>query len=186
MQAAATPEQTVTLKVSVLHASLEHANYPLAIGHYEGDMIVGAEAVLNSQLDDRLFQRRSMGLYPGKPETVEVLLNPQGQWLGEVKGALIIGLGEVGQITPDIVTRGVTEAALRLALAKLDLRETTPSGTAGRQPISAAFSALLIGTRGARALVGRARSGINCHRRGVGQSGPGRSWAARPGLCRCR
>ena len=106
----------------MLHASLEHASYPLAIGHYDGDMIVGAEAVLDSKLDKRLSQLRFMNLYPGKAGAVEVILNPRGHIQGEAKGALVIGLGEVGQITPDIVTRGVTEAALRLALARLEIR----------------------------------------------------------------
>ena len=122
----------VTLTVSVLHASLEHASYPLAIGHYDGDMIVGAEAVLDGKLDKRLSQRRLMNLYPGKAGTVEVILNPQGQTQGEAKGALVIGLGEVGQITPDILTRGVTEAALRLALARLDAPDTAPASRTGR------------------------------------------------------
>ena len=129
--APAAPGATVTLTVSALHASLEHASYPLAIGHYDGDMIVGAEAVLDGKLDKRLSQRRLMNLYPGKVGTVEVILNPQGQIQGEAKGALVIGLGEVGQITPDIVTRGVTEAALRLALARLDAPETPPASAAG-------------------------------------------------------
>ena len=158
-QAPAALGAAVTLTVSVLHASLEHAGYPLAIGHYDGDMIVGAEAVLDGKLGKRLSQRRLMNLYPGKVGTVEVILNPQGQIQGEVKGALVIGLGEVGQITPDVVTRGVTEAALRLALARLVAPEDPPySAAAGygssslRKPASAAFSALLIGTRGGRAL----------------------------------
>ncbi len=138
----------VTLNVSVLHASLEHASYPLAIGHYDGDMILGAEAVLDGRLNKRLSQLRFMDLYPGKAGTVEVVLNPQRQAAGEVKGALVIGLGEVGQITPDIVTRGVTEAALRLALARLG----DPIASPAKKPLSAAFSALLIGTRGGRAL----------------------------------
>ena len=116
----------------MLHASLEHASYPLAIGHYDGDMIVGAEAVLDGKLDKRLSQRRHMNLYPGKAGTVEVILNPQGQTQGEAKGALVIGLGEMGQITPDILTRGVTEAALRLALARLDAPEYPAGQCSGR------------------------------------------------------
>ena len=100
--APAAPGAAVTLTVSVLHASLEHASFPLAIGHYDGDMIVGAEAVLDGKLDKKLSLRRHMHLYPGKVGTVEVILNPQGQTQGEAKGALVIGLGEMGQITPDI------------------------------------------------------------------------------------
>src|SRR6185436_15736787 len=102
---------------------------------------------------------RFMNLYPGKEGTVEVILNPRGQHHGEPQGALVIGLGEMGQITPDIVSRGVTEAALRLALAKLDALATSsasategPGGLLAGRRASAAFSALLIGTRGGRAL----------------------------------
>ena len=156
---AAATAATVTLRVWVLHAGLDHASYPLAIGHYDGDTIVGTEAVLDSKLDERLSQRRQMNLYPGKVGTVEMILNPQGQRQGEVQGALVIGLGEVGQITPDIVSRGITEAALRLALAKLDTRDALPMAAPpdatdplAKRRASAAFSALLIGTRGAQAL----------------------------------
>lgn len=144
---ARTPDEgpPVTLRLSVVHAGLEHALYPLAVGHYDGDVLTGAEWVLNERLDGRLARRRSMNLYPGPEGTVELILAPGLS----PPGALVIGLGEVGQITADIVTRGIVTGALRLALARLE----APPAAGQQQPWRpAALSALLIGTRGGRAL----------------------------------
>jgi tetratricopeptide (TPR) repeat protein len=135
----------VVLRLSVVYAGLEHARYPLAVGHYEGDVLSGAASVLNDRLGGRLASRHAMGLYPGPEGTAEVILTPGLS----PPGALVIGLGQVGQITARTVTRGIVAAALRLALARTEV--TAESGQS--QPWqSAAFSALLIGTRGGRAL----------------------------------
>ncbi|MCL4862238.1 MAG: CHAT domain-containing protein [Caldilineaceae bacterium] len=135
----------VTLRLSVVHAGLEHARYPLAVGHYDGDVLTGAEWVLNERLDDRLARRRAMNLYPGPEGSVELILAPGLS----PPGGLVIGLGEVGQITADIVTRGIVTGALRLALARL---EAPPEAGQPQSWRPAALSALLIGTRGGRAL----------------------------------
>lgn len=148
-------EPSVRLRISVLHAGLEHASHPLAIGHYDGDTIVGAEALLDSKLGYRLSQRRYMDLYPGSAGTVEIILNPLGEHQGQAKGALVIGLGEVGEVTPDIVSNGISEAALRLALARLEnavFQSTADDQSKPKKPLSAAFSVLLIGTRGGKVL----------------------------------
>ncbi|MCB0190070.1 MAG: hypothetical protein KDE31_37620, partial [Caldilineaceae bacterium] len=52
------------LRLSVTHTNLENAHYPLAIGHYDGDIFVGAERVLDTRLEGRLSKRRAMNLYP--------------------------------------------------------------------------------------------------------------------------
>lgn len=139
---AADADKPVILHLSVLNASLEHATLPLAVGHYQGDVLVGAEAVLDERLKNKLSYRQAMNLYPGPIGTVEVVLAPDLS----PPGALVIGLGEVGSLTAEVVTEGIYQAALRLALARL---ETT---TKGKTPLSVAFSALLIGSRGAYAL----------------------------------
>ncbi|MCB0106839.1 MAG: hypothetical protein KDE53_13045, partial [Caldilineaceae bacterium] len=152
-----TPQQEpVVLKLTVTHTNLENARYPLAIGHYDGDVFAGAEWVLDARLDNKLSKRRAMNLYPGPEGTVEVILAPEMQ----PPGALVIGLGEIGQLTADIVTRGVTEAALRLALVTLEQQQKRASQTKGEEaetnappgPLSVQMSSLLIGRRGGRSL----------------------------------
>ena len=138
-------KDTIVLRVSVAHGSLEQAANPVAVGHYYGDAIVGAEGFLDRKLNGRLSRRYAMNLYPGEAETAEAILTP-----GErPPGALVIGLGEVGALSPEILTRGMMMAALRHAMARL---ESGVQPADERNYISAAFSSVLIGTNGGHAL----------------------------------
>lgn len=127
------------LSVSVSHGHLRHAKFPVMVGHYEEDMIVSAEKVLDSLLDRRLTQRFQMGVYPGEPGTVEIVLNSGGS----PPGALVIGLGEVGALNVEKLRRGVQAALLRYALMLSEQAEEQRSG-----PRVANFSAVLMGTYG--------------------------------------
>ncbi len=135
------------LRVRIAHGNLREARYPLAVGHYAGDSLVSGEAELDRQLDGKLSTRFQMGLYPGRAATADVIL-ARG---AHPPGALIVGLGDVGKITPEKVRAGVLEACLRYALM---LVETTAEPAAGGTdlPRSAAFSSLLIGVAGGRAI----------------------------------
>jgi tetratricopeptide (TPR) repeat protein len=139
---AAGPEYT--LKVSVLHGDLRRAAHPVAVGHYDGDGIVSAEKYIDTLLDDALSRRFEMRLYPGPVGTAEVILTPPGL---PIKGAMVIGLGDVGNINLEAVRLGVATAALRRALAEIE----RPAENGG-EPRSAAFSSLMIGTYGGHAL----------------------------------
>ncbi|MET0646029.1 MAG: CHAT domain-containing protein [Pyrinomonadaceae bacterium] len=167
--AEARAEEPHTLTVSVAHGDLRLARYPLAVGHYRGDTVVHAEKALDRQLGGRLTHRFNLYLYPGPVGTTEVIRDT----LASPPGALVIGLGEVGEITPAIVRRGVTSAALRNALAVFDesraLKEARAARAAevvaegvesvegsaesgARKWVSAGFSSLLLGTYGGNAL----------------------------------
>ena len=138
------PQRDV-LRVTVAHGSLENAAYPVAVGHYHGDALVGAEGFLNYKLNDRLRDRYVMRLYPGEAETADVIPAPGGK----PPGALVIGLGEIGALSPELLTRGVMQAALRHAIARL---ESCAQPADGLTYLSAAFSSVLIGTSGGHAL----------------------------------
>lgn len=127
------------LAVSVTHGDLRMVRNPVVVGHYQGDSIVSAEAVLDQRLNLRLSRRFQMGLYPGPAGTVEVIHAPKSL----PPGAIIIGLGHVGSVTPEIIRRGVAAAALRYALQVVE--ETEANATTWR---SAAISAVLVGTNG--------------------------------------
>ncbi len=137
--------ETYPLRVSAVHGSLEHARFPVAVGHYQGDVIVGAERFLDGRLGGQLTRRYEMNLYPGEIGTAEVMLASGCT----PPGGLVVGLGEVGEIAPEVITRGVTEAALRLALEVAERPGADDSGKGWR---SAAFGSLLIGTSGGRSL----------------------------------
>ncbi len=133
-----------TLRVRVSHGDLRHARHPVAVGHYDGDGIVSAEKYLDRLLDGRLADRLRMRLYPGPSGTAEVIYGPRGS---APRGAMVIGLGEMGEISASVVRRGVTVAALRHALSVAE-QPDAPDG----KPRSGAFSSLLIGTYGGSAL----------------------------------
>src|SRR5262249_42078633 len=62
---------TSAINVTVVHGDLRHANYPLALGHYSRDVIVNAEAALDSALGGVLRQRFDLGIYAGDIGTSE-------------------------------------------------------------------------------------------------------------------
>jgi CHAT domain-containing protein/pimeloyl-ACP methyl ester carboxylesterase len=130
------------LKVSVAHGDLRLTRFPVVVGHYAGDSIVSAERVLDEQLDCRLSERARLNLYPGRHGTVEIVLDLKG-W---PPGAVVTGLGEVGEITADKVRGAVTEAVLRYLLRRSDIVRS------GAEPPPPGLSFLLIGTGGGNAL----------------------------------
>lgn len=130
-----------SLKVAVSHGDLRYAYHPVAVGHYQGDSIVSAESVLDQALKGRLSQRFQAGLYPGPEGTSAVIYSTDCN----PPGALVIGLGQVGELTQEELQDGVAQAALHYALAVLESPEKQKSRQTWR---SAAFSSLLLGTYG--------------------------------------
>ena len=134
-----TAQAEFPLGVSVTHGDLRVARYPVAVGHYLGDNIVSAEEVLDRQLGRRLSRRFQMALYPADFGSSEVVRDA----MTSPPGAIIIGLGQVGHATADVVRRGIAAAALRYALSVVE----DPGAEQGSWR-SAAFSSVFIGTRG--------------------------------------
>ncbi len=127
------------IKVWVSHGHLRQASFPVMVGHYQEDMIVSAEKELDKQLERRLTQRFHMGVYPGRVGTVEIVLARNAS----PPGAVVIGLGEVGELTPEKLRRGVSTAIVRYALLLAEQGRTEATG-----PRAANFTALLMGTYG--------------------------------------
>lgn len=130
------------LKVRVAHGDLRNAQHPIAVGHYNGDNIVGVEKYLDRLLGERLSKRHAMRIYPGPAGTAQVIDGPEGSVPSSV---LVVGLGELGAISADTVSSGVMAAALRHALAVAE-------GSQKQRWTSAAISTLLIGTYGNNSL----------------------------------
>ena len=130
------------LTVSVAHGHLRQARFPLAVGHYRGDTIVSAEAALDAALGGRLSRRLELDMYPGPRGTLELVLVPDGH----PPGGIIIGLGEVGDLTPQILTRLFSHAAVRYAVQVAE----APGGVPGWRSLG--ISTLLIGSDGGGAI----------------------------------
>lgn len=135
--------QAAPLAVSVAHGDLRFARYPVAVGHYLGDPITGAEAALDACLGGHLSHVRDLGLYPGAVNTCEVLLR-EGHTQA---GAIVVGLGTFGDLTPGKLRDSFRQAVLRYAMMLRRRNEEAGGTQATLPPIG--LSSLVIGNRGA-------------------------------------
>ncbi|MGH9175143.1 MAG: esterase/lipase family protein, partial [Vicinamibacterales bacterium] len=97
--------------VQIIHDNLTNARSPVLVGHYDQDVIVAAEAYLDQQLSGRLSELHRMELYAGPLKTATVVLNDRdagGQ--GQHPGAIVAGLGPVGEMTPGNLTATLEQA----------------------------------------------------------------------------
>ncbi|MCB1034076.1 MAG: CHAT domain-containing protein, partial [Acidobacteria bacterium] len=128
------------LRVVVTHGSLSFAKGPVAVGHYERDLIVGAEAYLDKTLEGALSRGHDLGLYPGAEGTGEAILHPRDPG----RGALVVGLGAIGDLAPAKISRGIRQAVLRYATLVASLGSWPFVAADGRRVLR--ITSLLIGT----------------------------------------
>ena len=138
------------IEIGIRHGDLSYARHPVLVGHYHGDTIVSAEATLDRQLGGALSRRLELGLYPGRLDTCALFFNVRRH--AKPEGAIVVGLGQVGELTPGLLEAGVRAALLDYAL-QISQWPNARFGPAGGTR-SAAVSCLLVGT-GAGALTTR-------------------------------
>ncbi|MFO1272011.1 MAG: CHAT domain-containing protein [Rubrivivax sp.] len=129
------------VRVSLRHVDLGYARHAVLVGHYAGDTIVSAEAALDKRLGHALTARRDLGLYPGPQGTHAVFFNADPQ--GQPKAAVVVGLGQVGDLVAGRLQSDAADAMLHFAL-----REAERHGGSGTR-VAARLSCLLVGTGGA-------------------------------------
>jgi len=112
--------------VSVVHGDLRFVTNPVLVGHYKGDPIVHAEAVLDQCLNGALGVRHQLHRYPGNIGTAEVFLGRPPNHLGH-QGAIVVGLGNVGELTVGGLIRTLEEGLLEYAQACFNLGKDTAS-----------------------------------------------------------
>lgn len=139
-------ESLPLLQVRVVHGDLAHAKDPVAVGHYEGDSIVSAEKYLDRALDGRLREHHGLGLYPGPIGTSSIFLT-DGAPGRPHPGALVIGLGMVGELNAGSLARSVAQAVTAYG-AELAERERARRGSseAPCEELPARLAAVSIGT----------------------------------------
>ena len=110
------PDQAAApaIRVCVRHGDLGYARHPVLVGHYLGDTIVSAERVLDQRLGGRLSEHLQLGLYPGRPGTHALFFGEGPR--EKPAGALVVGLGQVGELTPVSLETGVRDTLLDYAL----------------------------------------------------------------------
>lgn len=102
------------IQVGIRHGDLAYALHPVLVGHYQGDTIISAEQAMDGRLGGALSRRLRLGLYPGQPRTHALFFNEDRA--GRPGGALVIGLGQVGELSPTLLQSGVRDAMLDFAL----------------------------------------------------------------------
>lgn len=106
--------ESQSLRVHVVHGDLFYARHTVMLGHYEGDHIVGSEEALNRRVGHALEKRHDKDAYPGPVGSSLVYFGSEPN-----RGALIVGLGQVGSLSVGslaaTVERGVKEYAFRYA-----------------------------------------------------------------------
>ncbi len=133
----------VRLEVSVLHASMEQASHPVAVGHYAGLPPGGAERFLDRRLDGALRARQRMGQYPDRSASAIYVPVPPGR---RPRGGLVLGLGEFGTLTKATLTESMAQAVVARILD--DRQRAAPS----EEPASCGISSVLIGIPGRHGL----------------------------------
>jgi pimeloyl-ACP methyl ester carboxylesterase len=135
---------TKPLGVCVVHGDLKFADYPIVVGHYKGDTIISAEAEIDRQLGGRLTQRHKLGLYPGDIGSHEVVLRKRDAPGGALSGAVVVGLGAVGELGVGDLIESVTQGALAYAVRVLEL-DGEPRPASGSE-LEIGLASLLVGT----------------------------------------
>ena len=136
------------VQVSVVHGNLAYATHPVAVGHYAGDTIISAEKQLDMALSNTLTLRHQLGIYPGAIESNAVFINPKLEENNSAtpQGAIVIGLGTVGNLTAAMLTRTVTRGLLEYVTEWCERGPRMPHGNSGQNNNELGVSSLLIGT----------------------------------------
>ncbi|RYU58189.1 CHAT domain-containing protein [Methylolobus aquaticus] len=108
------------LEVMVRGIDLRFVQIPVMCGHYRGDPIAGAEGVIDRHLvAGALSERHRLGIRTGELGTTTVVLMPRtaAQRLRRTgRGAIVVGLGEMGRLSADNVTEAVRSGVLSYLL----------------------------------------------------------------------
>src|SRR4051794_22287368 len=102
------------LDVRVVHGSLEHAAFPVVVGHYQGMPLDGAEGAVDKCLDGLLKERLLLGAYAEQEGSAVSIAGGRGC---APPGAIVLGLGPAGDVTASKVARAMTHAVLLHVLA---------------------------------------------------------------------
>jgi len=147
-----------SLKVSVSAMDLRFVHIPVLCGHYRGDPIAAAEGAIDRHLvRGALSQRQRLGIHTGELGNASIVLMPRTpaeRHRQTGRGAVVVGLGEMGKLTADGVTEAVRGGVLRYLLHAADRYGEEQAGTPAARPpeggtLRLKLASLLIGTNSA-------------------------------------
>jgi hypothetical protein len=119
-----TSEKEITtdtpLKITMSNGNLDCAQFPLLTGHFNKDGIMSAEKVLDSCFNGMLREKHTLGIYPGRIGSSEVYLS----YVSSPKGAVIVGLGELGELNGYQLELSITQGLTKYLLELRDFEAT--------------------------------------------------------------
>lgn len=147
-RAGARPSADDRAAVRVIHGDLIYVDSPVLVGHKQGvNNLEQAEYILNHALNGRMQRRLDAGIYAG-PLKSFALFPPQPDERSAV-GAIVIGIGRIGELSPGRLADGVARALAAYAITMLEERDRLRDKQAvpedSGQPLELQVSALLIG-----------------------------------------
>lgn len=139
------------VRVRVMHGNLTAAEHPVVVGHYDKDVMVSAERHLDDRLDGRLSDLYRMGIYPGAIATATAVLNDKDSSMRhQHPGAVVVGLGQVGDLTPGSLTQTLVHGLTVFGAERLageHRRRQRPEGAGDvRETLPIRVTMLLIGS----------------------------------------
>ncbi|EHR72077.1 lysophospholipase [Burkholderiales bacterium JOSHI_001] len=131
------------IELRMVHGSLDYARFPLIVGHYRNDGVLGAVQRVDEKLQGQVKRQVQLGLLSGKSGTATYLrpLGKEGR-PPAYPGAIVIGLGNVGELTTASLTDTITRGVLRYAVEHMTQDPWTPP----EGPLTLQLSTLLVGT----------------------------------------
>ena len=129
------------LNISISNGDLRDATFPVISGHFYKDGILYAESVLDSYLNGVLRERHALNLYPGDVGTHEIILS----WTTSPKGAVVVGLGELGELNAYKLELSVTQGVSKFLLRLRELEASNPKAYQTIFKNGIGISALIVG-----------------------------------------
>ncbi|WP_448874533.1 DUF7379 domain-containing protein [Desulfobulbus propionicus] len=101
------------VEIEVIHGSVASADAPILVGAYTGDALRGSTKFLNDHLQGRLERARTIGRYPCGVGSAMVFR--QTETSAKPAGAIVVGLGPLGDLLPGVLTQALTQGLLEYA-----------------------------------------------------------------------
>ncbi len=129
------------LKITMSNGNLDCAQFPLLTGHFNKDGIMSAEKVLDSCFNGMLREKHTLGIYPGRIGSSEVYLS----YTSSPKGAVIVGLGELGELNGYQLELSATQGLTKYLLELRDFEAMNNEAFNGVFQSGIGISALIVG-----------------------------------------
>jgi hypothetical protein len=133
------------IAVRVVHGGLDYARYPLMVGHYQNEPPTGAARRVDEKLGGQLQCVLDLKLFVGASRTAHYL-RPNNHSTDEPSypGAVVLGLGSIGELTPGNLAETVARGVLRYAFEHIHRDPYAPKQD---ESVDLRLSSVLLGTQ---------------------------------------